>query len=172
MAQVAEDFLNKLPLLEKRNVYLDSKMLDKFILRHHFNTAALFQELSPETTVILATSAKDELVSPANSDILEKIAKERGLKVVRRYFPNAGHTNVPVGELLKDMIGFCSTIPAPAEAIAGALEKPHVHSFRSAISQGGYFLRGLPEEAKGLSQKARDILLRRQQARGQDSPGL
>lgn len=95
MADVGEEVVSHFPLVRSLHIGISAYSLDHHVLKNHFYTANLFQKLSAETTIHIATSGRDGLVHPSHSDKLAEIAEKRNLRVVRDVFPEAMHHNIP-----------------------------------------------------------------------------
>ncbi len=95
MADVGELVVSQLPIVRSLHIGLSASALDRCVLKSHFYTANLFEELSAGTVIHIATSGKDTLVHPSHSDKLSEIARTKGLRVVRDLFPDAEHHNIP-----------------------------------------------------------------------------
>ena len=104
-ADVGERVISHYSIVRSLNIGMSASALDRHVLKHHFYTAQLFQELSTETVVHIATSGKDDLVPPSHSEKLAEIARKRNLRVIHDVYPEALHHNIPPVEFARRLIG-------------------------------------------------------------------
>jgi glycerophosphoryl diester phosphodiesterase len=103
VADVGERVISHFPIVRSLNIALSASTLNRHVLKNHFYTARLFAELSPQTSVQIATSGKDDLIHPSHSQKLAEIAQERGLRITRELFPEAFHHNIPPAEFARSV---------------------------------------------------------------------
>jgi hypothetical protein len=104
VADVGERVIAQFPIVRSLNIGISASALDRHVLKSHFYTADLLQELHPETVIHIATSGKDDFVHPSHSDKLAEIARKHGLTVVRNYFPEAFHHTIPPVDYARQLI--------------------------------------------------------------------
>ena len=103
-AEVGEAVISHFPIVKSFHIGLSASALDRHVLKSHFYTANLLQELSDSTVIHIATSGKDELIHPSHSDRLAEIAKRRNLRLVRDLFAEARHSTIPPIEYAQRLI--------------------------------------------------------------------
>ena len=114
MAEVGETVISHFAIVRSLNIALPASSLDRHVLKSHFYTANLLQQLTTETVLHIATSGKDGLVHPSHSDKLAEIAQRRNLRVVRDLFADALHSTIPPVEFARRLlcVGAQSCLPA------------------------------------------------------------
>ena len=117
LADVGEQVVSHLPLVRSLHIAISASSLDRHVLKNHFYTANLFQELSARTLIYLATSGRDGLVHPSNSDKLAEIARKRSLPLKRDFFPEAFHHSIPPVDFARRLValGVESCLASSAE---------------------------------------------------------
>jgi glycerophosphoryl diester phosphodiesterase len=95
MADVGEQFVSHFPIVRSFNIRLSASSLDRHVLKNHFDTANLLGGLSSQTALHIATSGKDDLVHPSHSGRLAEIAVTLGLQVIRDFYSDSLHHNIP-----------------------------------------------------------------------------
>ncbi len=115
MAEVGESVISHFAIFRSLNIALSASSLDRHILKSHFYTAKLVQQLTPDTVLHIATSGKDGLVHPSHSDRLAELAQRKNLRVVRDIFADALHSTIPPIEYARRLlsVGDQSCLPTP-----------------------------------------------------------
>jgi glycerophosphoryl diester phosphodiesterase len=103
VADVGERVISHFPIVRSLNIALSASTLNRHVLKNHFYTARLFAELSPQTSIQIATSGKDDLIHPSHSQKLAEIAQKHGLSVTHESFPDALHHNIPPAEFARSV---------------------------------------------------------------------
>jgi glycerophosphoryl diester phosphodiesterase len=104
MADLGEQVISHFPIVRSLSIRLSAAALDRHVLKNHFYTARLFQELSPSTVIHIATSGKDDLVPASHSDKLAQISLKLGLPIVRDLYPDALHHNIPPVDFARKIV--------------------------------------------------------------------
>lgn len=104
MADLGEQFVSHFPIVRSLQIGLSATSLDRHVLKNHFYTANLLQQLSAGTVIHIATSGKDGLVPPSHSDKLAEIARAQNLRVVRDVFPDALHHTIPPVDFARRLV--------------------------------------------------------------------
>jgi hypothetical protein len=115
MADVGEVFISHFPLVRSLNICLSAATLNRHVLKNHFYTARLFEELANGTAIHIATSGKDTLVHPSHSQKLAEIAAKRGLRVAPDLFPQALHHSIPAEEFARRVISIATEVCGVSE---------------------------------------------------------
>ena len=105
MADVGERVISNYSIVRSLNIGMSASALDRHVLKHHFYTAQLFQDLNVNTVIYIATSGKDDLVPPSHSGKLAEIATKRNLRMIHDIYPDALHHNIPPVEYARRLIG-------------------------------------------------------------------
>ena len=105
MNKLADEFISGFPKAKEMKLYLPEEVLERNkMIKHQFRTGDRLAELSPDTHIFIATSGRDAMIHPSHSRRLARIARQHGLTVKEKPYPECGHLNLPMADLAQSII--------------------------------------------------------------------